>query len=215
MIHNDISIIYSDANTVDEEDVIKYWLKLELDKSGDSIGKIDNLSKPQLVDKLMRYASGETHILWKESGVDWYEAQLTEQDFHSLKSITSPDGIGWSRLADDYHIVECAQRIIDGDVNSDTTDLVDVGYIKQIVSELPQYSMKKIIIKTAESTSAPRVIDGNHHAVASAIHYLQTGDLPPIRAYIGVNQVSIFKTIAEKMRYIMGQIALWRHSISI
>jgi hypothetical protein len=206
MLHRSISVTYSSATPIDKAEVMNYWLQLEADKEPDSIPNAKQLDDTELVSQLMEYADGDTRVFWKHSNVDWYEKQLVESDFENLTPIDSPNGIGWGCFQSNSRIVDCARQIDSGEITNDTTDFVDVEYIKSIESTLPDYQMKKLIIETGESASPPKVIDGNHHAVAFALHYVKTGEFLPVNAYIGVKKTSILRNIIEKCTYKIDQV---------
>lgn len=206
MLNRGVQIPSFDQKSVGDIEVIRYWLKLELNKRECSFEGIDEAERPKLIAKLLEYTSGEAAILWKERDVKWIDKKLTVRDIESIRSVKSPSGVGWSRMSDGHSIIDCAQKICAGRVDDETTRFVDVGYIKQIAADICERDLKKIIVKTDESPSAPRVVDGNHHAVASAMYYLKTGEMPDVRAYIGIKQVSALKMLLEKIVYKAGQI---------
>ena len=176
---------------------MRYWLEKELAKESGSASYLHQLDEPFLLARLMDYADGDVGIFSGEFDVDWYEKQLANSDFKNLMPIASPDGVGWNCFGDNSRIVDCARQIAHGEVDDDTTEFVDVEYIKSIESKLPDHEIKKLIIQTSESTTAPRILDGNHHAVACALHYVKTGELLPMQAYIGVKRIPLVKNTIQ------------------
>lgn len=206
MLHRNISVTYSSATRIDKTKVMNYWLQLEADKDPDSILNSKQFNGAELVCQLMEYADGDTRIFWKSSDVNWYEKQLSESEFKNLKPIDSPNGIGWDCFQSNSRIIDCARQIANGEITNSKTEYVDVEYIKTIESALPGHQMKKLIIETGESASPPKIIDGNHHAVALALHYVKTGEFLPVNAYIGVKKTSILRNIIEKCTYKIDQV---------
>lgn len=193
-----------DLEHVSTRTVISKWLRMELEKEKDVNINIEDLDKNDLLNELIEYADGNTDALWKFDRVDWYKKQLTTEDIQNLYNIAMPNKVGWDYASNGKSIIETARQIIDGEITDSTTRYVDVDYIKSIEHTLPECEMKDIIVFQNVGLSPPRIIDGNHHATAVAMHYLRRDNLVPINAYIGVRNISITNLLYKKLKYTLN-----------
>lgn len=190
-------------SSVDREVVIRHWLQQELNKEDMAISDTDASTITELLEELLRRTGGQNTILWKELPVDWYHTELTERQFKNLRTVDSPDGLGWDRMANDHSVTTCAENIIDNRVDDSTTPFADVSHIRELYQKLPDSRIRDVVIRVEENQSPPRVVDGNHRAVAVAMYLHETGEFPAVGGYVGIVRKSILRCLYGKVWYML------------
>lgn len=188
---------------VDREEVLRHWTAREFEKRGEATEALEAMDETALLDALMGRTSGENRPVWRPREVRWYHAPVSERQLRRLRVIHTPEGLGWDRVAPDGRVLTAARRIRDDEVTDDTTQQVDVTKIRRLASELPERSLDDLVVVGAQTTAPPRVLDGNHRAVAVALSLLETGRTPDLHAYLGIVTTRPLWTLLAKVRWFL------------
>jgi len=193
------------ARPVDEivsrEAVLRHWLHLESRKRDETLA-VDAMDERELLAALMERTSGENRLLWRTGATTWRRGPVTERRLRRLRTVAAPDGLGWHRVAPEESVFTAARRIRDAEVTDDTTPLVDVEAIRRIARGLPEADLNDLVLVTGQTTTSPRVVDGNHRAVAVALHLLDGGEMPDLSAYVGVVEARPLALLRTKLRWL-------------
>ena len=187
--------------TVGPETVLRHWLRLELRKRGETLA-VDAMDERELLAALMERTGGENRPLWRPRETAWLHGPVTERRLRRLRTVAAPDDLGWDRVAPDDSVLTAARRIHDGSVTDETTSLVDVGLVREIAADLPDREVADLVLVGGQTTAPPRVVDGNHRAVAVALHLLEGGEMPDLAAYVGVVETRPLRLLASKLRWL-------------
>ncbi len=188
-----------DADGVDRERVLRHWTARERRKRDLDTDVLAEMDEREVLAELMQYTDGEERPLWRPRSVDWYHVPVRESWLRTLRVVASPDGLGWNLVAPDERVVTAARRIRDGRVTDETTPQVDVATIERRAAALPR-ALDDLVVVGGQTARPPRVVDGNHRAVAVLCHLLAGGEMPDMRAYVGVVESGPLTAAAEKTR---------------
>lgn len=192
-----------DRKRVDREEVIRHWTAREFEKHGESTDDLAGMDETDLLAALMERTSGENGPLWRPREVRWYHTPVSERQLRRLRVVHSPEGLGWDRVAPDGRVLTAARRIRDGAVTDATVPQVDVTKIRRLARGLPESTPDDLVVVGAQTTTPPRIVDGNHRATAVALSLLETGRIPDLHAYLGIVATRPLRALVEKMRWIL------------
>ncbi len=184
---------------VSREAVIRHWLDREVAKRGESLAT-EEMDETTLLAALMDRTTGENRPLWHPDGTTWYHGVVDEALLRRLRTVAAPAGLGWRRVAPDGRVWTAARRIHEGTVTDETTPLVDVTAIRRLAAA--PAGIDDIVLVGRQTTAPPRVVDGNHRAVAAAVHVLDGGAMPDLEAYVGVIRTRPLTGLVEKARWL-------------
>ncbi|PSP85895.1 hypothetical protein BRC83_02040 [Halobacteriales archaeon QS_1_68_17] len=190
---------------VDRRTVVEHWCERELRKRGEAVD-LSTRDDAEVLALLMEHTTGENGYLWK-AGVDrWYHERLPEGAFRQLRLIASPAGTGWRAVAADGSLLTAADNLADGTVTEETTALADVEHVRRLADDLPAAGVEDLVLVTRQSPAPPRIVDGNHRALAVALHLVETGEYVPTSAYVGVVRSRPLADLLDKVRWYAGRV---------
>lgn len=187
------------ARRVSRETVLRHWLERELSKRGESL-PTDEMDERALLAALMARTSGENRPLWRPSETTWFHDTVDEHLLRRLRTVATPEGLGWRRVAPDGRVWTAARRIHEGVVTDEETPLVDVAAVRRTAAD-PE-DVDDLVLAGGQTTAPPRVVDGNHRAVGVAVHRLEGGAMPDLGAYVGLVHARPLAMLVEKARWL-------------
>jgi hypothetical protein len=194
---------------VSRREVMAYWCRREAAKDDESLDVAD-LTDAELANYLIETLGGTERILWATDEVTWCRTTLDERTFRDLRILECPDGSAWRRLALDEAVFTAAERILADDLDGVDPDLVDVAHVRSLADRLPDADIDELILSTGQSTTPPRVVDGNHRATAMAVHVLRGGEYQPMDAYLGLERTRVLRPALDKARWYLRRLARGR-----
>jgi hypothetical protein len=176
-------------DSVAESDVIRYWLRKEVEEDEDDDLDVEALEdREELLDELVeRKPLAES--VFAEEDHDWYHLALAENELRGLEVVRGPPDEGWRAVAKGGLIESTAERILAADdlerfgqnVPKDLQKVADFADNVSSDDELEE------LIVVGDEDGRPYIADGNHRAIGMALHILETGEYVEQEAYIGVD----------------------------
>lgn len=158
---------------MDENEVVKEWLALEVDKNGPLDLELDADDEyHEDLARLSIHKPDSSHV-FRKYDLKWYRHELSEEEFRTLRTIF--DGHN--------HVIEVAQSIHKGhsSLSEETTKRVEM-----FADQFPTNDHGPLIINRRRWLgTGPFLQDGNHRALGLALHMVRGGDYIPQIAYIG------------------------------
>ncbi|NEU57628.1 hypothetical protein [Halorussus sp. MSC15.2] len=178
-----------DPEPVSESEVMRYWLREELDEEdgGPDPDALD--TDPALREELFERKPIAERVFAPERA-DWYHADLSEEALRDLRVVVGPHDEGWRALTDDNRIESIARRIYESEDAAalDEETPKDLREVVELADSIDAEGPQSRLIVVAESDDPPYVADGNHRAVAHVLHLLRGGDFEGQEAYLGVRE---------------------------
>ena len=182
-----------EPESVAETEVIRYWLRKEIEEDTEDNLDPDTLDdRKELLDALVdRKPLAES--IFGEADRDWYRLVLSEHELRGLEVVRGPENEGWRAVAKGGLIESVAERILaandldafDNEVPKNLTKVADFADNVSSETELEE------LIVVGDENGRPYIADGNHRAVGMALHILQSGEYIEQQAYVGVDRQRI------------------------
>ena len=184
---------------VTETEVVKHWLAVEREKTGADAADLGTLSHRAALDELLRYKPGAAAFLWRERPVEWSQITLSRPEFERLRLIDGPEGLLWDALSPDGTVMGAARRIEQADAATLASETgVDVERILDVADTLADGSATPLVLTKRRGRGPPRVADGNHRAIATALRLLRTDEYRPQVAYLGVGANPVARPLVRR-----------------
>ncbi|WP_049998671.1 hypothetical protein [Halococcus sediminicola] len=182
-----------EPESVAETEVIRYWLRKEIEEDTEDNLDPDTLDdRKELLDALVdRKPLAES--IFGEADRNWYRLVLSEHELRGLEVVRGPENEGWRAVAKGGLIESIAERILaadnldafDNEVPKNLTKVADFADNVSSETELEE------LIVVGDENGRPYIADGNHRAVGMALHILQSGEYIEQQAYVGVDRQRI------------------------
>ncbi|WP_115865627.1 hypothetical protein [Halorussus litoreus] len=180
---------------VSPDEVMRYWLREEVgderdDASGDDRPDPDELAtEPALREELFERKPIAERAFAAEPA-DWYRVDLSEHELRDLRVVVGPHDEDWRALTDDDRVESIAERIRDAeDVEKlDAETPKDLREVVEMADEIARERPESRLIVLKEGDDPAYVVDGNHRAVAHALHLLRGGEFEGQPAYLGIRE---------------------------
>ena len=179
-----------EPESVAETEVIRYWLRKEIEEDTEDNLDPDTLDdRKELLDALVdRKPLAES--IFGEADRNWYRLVLSEHELRGLEVVRGPENEGWRAVAKGGLIESIAERILaadnldafDNEVPKNLTKVADFADNVSSETELEE------LIVVGDENGRPYIADGNHRAVGMALHILQSGEYIEQEAYVGVDR---------------------------
>lgn len=193
-------------STVSEAHVVRYWLARERGVTDDPAG-IGDLPFAAALDELLVRKPGAAAFLWRERPIQWYRVELTRAEFTDLHHVGGPQDLLWRNLSPDGSVLGTARRLHRDDSILAETDRIDERRIRAFQRTLSRDGdLGALVVKTRRGYTPWFVVDGNHRAVAIALHLLESGEYDPIEAYLGVTANPVVGPFQQRLRGIIDRL---------
>lgn len=180
---------------VSPDEVIRYWLREEVDDEHDDTGSDDQpdpdalATEPALREELFERKPIAERAFAPEPA-DWYRVDLSESELRNLRVVVGPHDEDWRALSDDGRVESIAERIHDADdldaLDADTPK--DLREVVEMADKIARERPESRLVVLKEGDDPAYVVDGNHRAVAHALHLLRGGGFEGQPAYLGVRK---------------------------
>jgi hypothetical protein len=178
-----------DPEPVSPEQVVRYWLDEELQDEDGGTDPDAIATDPALRQELFERVPIAERAFAPERA-DWYRADLSEAVLRDLRVVVGEPEQGWRALTEDDRIESIAARIHDADdvdeLESESSE--DLREVVELADEIQQSGVESRLIVLREGDDTAYVVDGNHRAVAHALHLLRGGEFEGQEAYLGVRE---------------------------
>lgn len=179
---------HQQPTSVAETEVIRYWLRKEVEEDDEDTLDIDALeTREELLDELIeRKPLAES--VFAEQDCEWYRFTLAENELRGLEVVKGPDNEGWRAVAHGGLIESIAERILAADDLEQFTQAVpkDITKVAEFADNVSGEEDLEELIVVGEREDRPYIADGNHRAIGMVLHILQTGEYIEQEAYVGV-----------------------------
>ncbi|PSQ45115.1 hypothetical protein BRD15_12545 [Halobacteriales archaeon SW_6_65_15] len=179
--------------SVSETQVIRYWLREELDEADDGPLDADAVeSQPGLREELLERKPIASRTFGAEPS-DWYHVDLSEEELRDLRVVVGPHDEDWRALAEDNRVGAIAERIYEVETD-ETTNVAeldaetpkDVSEVVELADAIdPEGPVSRLVV-AKEGDDPAYVVDGNHRAVAHVLYLLRGGEFTGQEAYLGI-----------------------------
>ena len=183
-------IEFEEPESVAETDVIRYWLRKEIEEDDEDNLNPDTLNgREELLEALVeRKPLAES--VFAEADREWHRLVLSEHELRGLEVVKGDENEGWRAVAKGGLIESIAERILaaddldafDNEVPKNLTKVADFANNVSSETELEE------LIVVGDENGRPYIADGNHRAVGMALHVLQTDEYIEQGAYVGVDR---------------------------
>jgi hypothetical protein len=181
---------------VSESEVIRYWLREELDEADDDPLDPDAAeTEPALREELLERKPIASRAFGAEPA-DWYHADLSEDELRDLRVVVGPHDEGWRALAEDNRVETIARRIYEAETDDEGMDVAklddetpkDLGEGVELADAIDPEGPESRLIVVKNGDDPASVADGNHRAVAHVLYLLRGGEFTGQEAYLGVRE---------------------------
>ena len=175
---------------VSESEVIRYWLREELDDAeDDSLDPDEPETEPALREELLERKPIASRAFGAKPA-DWYHADLSEAELRDLRVVVGPHDEDWRALSEDDRVESIARRIYDADdvakLNDETPK--DLREVVELAENIDPEGPESRLVVLKEGDDPAYVVDGNHRAVAHALYLIEGGEFEGQEAYLGVRE---------------------------
>lgn len=178
-----------DFDPVSGVEVMRYWLREEIDEADDSHDPDALETEPGLREELLE----RTPIAGRAFGAepaDWYHADLSEAELRDLGVVVGPHDEDWRVLAEDNRVESIAHRIQE---SSDVAELdeetpKDLREVVEMTDAIALDGPESRLVVLKEGDDPAYVADGNHRAVAHVLYLLRGGEFEGQEAYVGIRE---------------------------
>lgn len=174
---------------VSPEQVMRYWLREEVDDADDPVDPDALDTEPALRQELFDRKPIAERVFGVEPA-DWYHADLSEEELRDLRVVVGPRERGWRALSDDNRIESIAERVREADDLAELDDNTpkDLREVSELAAGIDPEGPESRLIVVKEGDDLAYVADGNHRAVAHVFHLLEGGGFAGQEAYLGVRK---------------------------
>lgn len=174
--------------SVSEMEVIRYWLRKEVEEDDDQLDVEAIEDKATLLSELTERKPLASSI-FEERDCEWYRLVLSRDELRGLEVVKGPDDKGWRTVAKGGLIESIAERIFAAD-DPDRFDREvpkSIEKVTDFADDVSSGTEFEELIVVGEEEGRPYIADGNHRAVGMALHILETGEYIEQEAYVGVD----------------------------
>lgn len=196
---------------VDEDTVVRHWLRVERDDPETDKGLTDE----EALHSLMHQMPGPSAYIWQYRPMDWYRITLNRHEFEQLRPVPCPDDFTWDALCDGGTIMDGARKIVDeDDAYLEEETQVDVEKIRSYQEQLwTADDLPALVIAKRRGCRNPRILDGNHRAMAIALHLLEQEQYVPIEAYIGIGAQPVLQPFMERVCFAVKRLVFGKRHV--
>ena len=176
--------------SVSDTEVMRYWLREELDEADDDALNPDAIgTEPALRQELLDRNEIADRIFGAEVA-DWYHVDLSESELRNLRVVVGPHDEDWRALTEDNRVESIARRIHEADdvARLDDETPKDVRKVVGLADEMGPEGPESRLVVAKEGDDPAYVADGNHRAVAHVLYLLRGGEFGGQEAYLGVRE---------------------------
>lgn len=178
----------STVESIPREEMLRHWLEKEVHENEDDgldVGAIDD--EERLLEELIdRKPIAES--IFEDSDLQWYHLDLEEDELEALHTIKGESGEDWRAITEENTIESIADHIHEADGLDDLDTPKDLEQVVDFASKFPDDIEMEELIAVEETEVDPYLTDGNHRAVAIALHLRNGGTYPEQEAYVGVSR---------------------------
>ena len=185
-IHHD-----STVESITREEMLRHWLEKEVhENEGDDLDveTIDD-EDSLLAELIERKPIAES--IFEDSDLRWCHLHLDEDELEALHTVKGDSGEDWRAITEDNTIASIADHIHAADDLADLDTPKDLEQVVEFASKFPDDIEMEEVIAVEEADRDPYLADGNHRAVAIALHLRNGGAYPEQEAYVGVSSADL------------------------
>lgn len=184
---------------VTEDEVLRYWLEQERAATQESF-KSEALTSEQALDALLDHRPGAASFIWRERPIRWYRHTLSRDEFTDLHLVDGPSEFLWGLLSPNRTVLGAAERIAEESVTElERKTGVDVRTILEYRDMIATGEcVGSLVVTTRRGCTPWVVVDGNHRAVARALHLLDTQRYEPQPVFLAVTSNPVLKPLRER-----------------
>lgn len=159
--------------TATREEVLSHWIELESRKMDSDFGD-DDMSEAEML-ALLEKCNKPLDMAFGEGGENWHRGRMRAADLGRLLIFPVPE---WENFSPEHTVRGVANRIVEinhiDELDSRGTKL-KAAHLLSIFEALPDVETGHLILVHHEGEPAPRLVDGNHRAVALYLDELVNG----------------------------------------
>lgn len=186
-------IEHEQPESVPEIEVIRYWLRKEIEEDDADELDPDTLDdRDELLQALIE-RKPLSESIFAETDRHWYHVVLSENELRGLEVVNGPEDEGWRAVAKGGLIESIAERILAADELDEFDDEVPKSLTKvtDFANEVSSETDVEELIVVGDEDGRPYIADGNHRAVGMALHILQADEYIEQEAYVGIDDQRI------------------------
>jgi hypothetical protein len=171
--------------------MLRHWLAKEVhENDGDDLDveAIDDDDR-LLAELIDRKPIAES--IFENSDLRWYHLDLEVEELEALHTVKGESGEDWRAITEDNSIASIADHIHAADNLADLDTPKDLEQVVEFAAKFPDDIEMEEVIAVAEADRDPYLADGNHRAVAIALHLRNGGVYPEQEAYVGVSSAKL------------------------
>jgi hypothetical protein len=176
-----------DPDPVSPEQVMRYWLRKEVEDEDDPPDPDRLATEPALRQELFE-RKPIAERAFAPDPADWYRVDLSEETLRDLRVVVGEPEQGWRALTEDDRIESIAARVHESDdldeLESESSE--DLREVVELADEIQRSGVGSRLVVLREGDDPAYVVDGNHRAVAHVLHLLRGGEFEGQEAYLGV-----------------------------
>ena len=175
---------------VSREQVMRYWLREELDDAEDDPLDPDAIeTEPALSEELFERKPIAERAFGAETA-DWYHGDLSESELRNLRVVVGPHEQDWRAVTDDDRIESIAERIYEADELGELDEEIPKNLTKvlEMADAIESSGPESRLVVLKEGDDPAYVADGNHRAVAHVLHLVRGEEFAGQEAYLGVRE---------------------------
>ena len=187
MLFNDRLRTDDTVESISREEMLRHWLEKEVhENDGDDLAVDAIDDEDRLLDELVeRKPIAES--IFADSDLRWHHLDLHEDELEALHTIKGESGEDWRAITEENTITSIADHIHEADDLAELDTPKDLEQVVDFASKFPDEIEMEELIVADEADEDAYLADGNHRAVAIALHLRDGGAYPEQEAYVGVS----------------------------
>ncbi len=187
MLFNDRIRNDSTVDSISREEMLRHWLSKEVSENDDSLD-VESIDDEETLLSELIDRKPIAEAIFRDSDLQWYHLDLEEHELERLHTVKGESGEDWRAITDENTIKSIAQCIHETDDLGQLDTPKDLGQVVDFASDFPDDIEMEELIVVSEADERPYLADGNHRAVAIALHIRHGGAYPEQEAYVGVSE---------------------------
>jgi hypothetical protein len=187
MLFNDRIKDDETVESISREEMLRHWLEKEVhENDGDDLAVDAIEDEDRLLEELIdRKPIAES--IFADSDLRWHHLDLQEDELEALHTIKGESGEDWRAITEENTIASIADHIHEADDLDELDTPKDLEQVVDFASKFPDDIEMEELIAVEEADEDPYLADGNHRAVAIALHRRDGGAYPEQEAYVGAS----------------------------